>query len=101
MRKVTLLVIPLLIVMAARDQQAVSHLAEILFVGGVKLLNLVATILNNLLAAPSVRSGQEVGQLGVVRRGGRVIRLCCRTSHSATLNAGEAPRRRLFRFVWL
>ena len=48
-RKVTLLVIPLLIVMAARDQQA-----EILFVGGVKLLNLVATILNNLLAATSV-----------------------------------------------
>lgn len=45
----TLLVIPLLIVMVARDPQGMGHLVEILFVGGAKLLSLVATFLNNML----------------------------------------------------
>jgi hypothetical protein len=45
----TLLVIPLLIVMVARDPQGMGHLVEIVFVVGAKLLSLVATFLNNIL----------------------------------------------------
>ena len=45
----TLLVIPLLIVMAARDPQGMGHLVEMIFTVGAKLLNGVATILNSLL----------------------------------------------------
>jgi hypothetical protein len=55
--------IPWLIVIAARVPQAVGRLVEILFVGGAKLLNFVATILNNLLGrllAPYVRLLQLV-----------------------------------------
>ncbi len=45
----TLLVIPLLVVLAVRDPQGVGHLVEIVFVGGAKLLNLVATVVGNML----------------------------------------------------
>ncbi len=45
----TLLVIPLLIVVAVRNPQGVGHLVEIIFVGGAKLLNMVATITGNML----------------------------------------------------
>jgi hypothetical protein len=45
----TLLVIPLLIVVAVRNPQGAGHLVEIVFVGGAKLFNLVATIGSNML----------------------------------------------------
>jgi len=47
----TLLVIPLLIVMATRDPQGVAHLVEVIFTVGAKLLNGTATFLVNLLGA--------------------------------------------------
>lgn len=49
----TLLVIPLLIVMAARDPQGMGHLVQMIFTIGAKLLDGVATILNNLLGTPA------------------------------------------------
>jgi hypothetical protein len=46
---VVLLVIPLLIVMATRDPRGTAHLVELVFVAGARVLNAVATILDNLL----------------------------------------------------
>jgi len=45
----TLLVLPLLIVMAAKDPQSMGHLVQMIITLGARLLNGVATILNNLL----------------------------------------------------
>ena len=45
----TLLVIPLLIAVPVRNPRGIGHLVEIVFVGGAKLLNLVATIGSNML----------------------------------------------------
>ncbi len=45
----TLLVIPLLIVMAVKDPPGVGHLVQLIITMGAKLLDVVATILNNLL----------------------------------------------------
>lgn len=45
----TLLVIPLIIVMAAKDPQAAGHLVQVIITWGAKLLNAVATLLNDLL----------------------------------------------------
>ncbi|HUY44749.1 MAG TPA: hypothetical protein VMV92_03345 [Streptosporangiaceae bacterium] len=44
-----MLVIPLIIVMAARDPQGVGHLVELLITAGAKLLNAVATAISDLL----------------------------------------------------
>ncbi len=46
---VVLLVIPLLIVMAVRDPQAMAHLVEVVFNVGAKLLDAVADFLEGLL----------------------------------------------------
>ena len=45
----TLLVIPLLIVLAVRDPQGMAHLVEAIFTIGAKLLDGVATLLSSLL----------------------------------------------------
>jgi hypothetical protein len=44
-----LLVIPLLIVMAAKDPQGTGHLVQFLITLGARLLNAVASFLNSLL----------------------------------------------------
>ena len=45
----TLLVIPLIIVMATKDPQAVGRLVVVIITVGAKLLSFVATLLNVLL----------------------------------------------------
>jgi hypothetical protein len=47
----TFLVIPLVIVMAARDPQGMGHLAQRIITLGAKLLNAVAVLLNALLGS--------------------------------------------------
>jgi hypothetical protein len=47
------LVIPLLIVMAAKDPQGMGHLVQLIITIGAKLLNAVAALLNNLLSSPA------------------------------------------------
>lgn len=46
---VTLLVIPLIIVMAVRDPQGTGHLVALVITLGARLLNGVATFLNAIL----------------------------------------------------
>jgi hypothetical protein len=46
-----LLVIPLVIVLAARDPQGMGHLVAIIFTIGAKLLDGVAAILNTLVGS--------------------------------------------------
>jgi hypothetical protein len=45
----TLLVIPLVIVIAVEDPQGVAHLIELLIMGGAKLLGAVANLVVSLL----------------------------------------------------
>jgi hypothetical protein len=46
---VILLVVPLVIVMVARDPQGMAHLVELVFRVGAKLLNATAALLDRLL----------------------------------------------------
>lgn len=48
-----LLVIPLLIVMVARDPQGIAHLVAMVFTLGARLLNATAAFLDSLLGAHS------------------------------------------------
>jgi hypothetical protein len=50
---VIFLVIPLLIVMTARDPQGTAHLVEMIFTLGAKLLNATANLLDSLLGGRS------------------------------------------------
>ena len=47
----TLLVVPLIVVMAARDPQGTGHLVALLITAGAKLLTAVADFLNALLGS--------------------------------------------------
>lgn len=48
---ITLLIIPLIIVMAVRSPQAVGHLIELIIIVGARLLNAVAAFATSLLGA--------------------------------------------------
>jgi hypothetical protein len=47
----TLLVIPLLIVLAVKSPRAVGHLVELVIVIGARILDGVATLLGNILGS--------------------------------------------------
>ena len=49
----TLLVRPLLVVMAVKDPQGMGHLVQLIITAGANLLNAVAAFLNNLLSSPA------------------------------------------------
>jgi hypothetical protein len=53
MKKVILilLVIPLIIVLAAKDPQGMGHLVQLIITVGAKLLNAVATLISDLLGS--------------------------------------------------